>query len=653
MAGALAAGALACAWAGATAQAQIESNRSLESTSEQPAVTVAILPYSVEPEDLGRVEGLAPGVMSAGLSKVSPVQTYLDIGQGNRVFTSLYDREPPVMHRFGDRVPGWAEIVARAESAPADIDPGLLASSLREATAAGGGAGGEEPGIPVRADSLLVTPALIAADEGGRVDRTSPLACLERRCPGLSVLPATLAQLPGVIDRLRDEDLLIAIERAPPPERDTLSIGVAGEGFDGNLTSDTTRTEGFVLATDVAPTVLDRFGIAVPDEISGEPIRSEGGRDAAAVAERAGRMRVVAGRRSSVILDNLMIWAALALLASLLSRGRVAPLALSLLGLATVYLPLLLLVGAAADTNELAERLIAGLGAPALAALTLRLWRRWEALAIACAVTVAAYAIDVIAGSPLTAQSLLGPNPGLGVRFFGIGNELEATLSILTLVGIGAGLTAYAARAEEAPSVRRAAAAFLGISAVAALIFAAGRFGADVGAAIVFPAGAVVAAVVIPGALRGGRLLLALLAAPVIGLAALASIDLVLGGDAHLSRSVFEAGGADQLGDVFERRLRLSAASFNRSTAQPLFWFALLVVALVLIFRNRVLSWLAPVPLAGAGFAGATAAMLLGIVANDSGALFLIIGTIAMLACLAFAYAQHARSPLENRRRGV
>jgi hypothetical protein len=613
-------------------------------------VTIAIVPQRlydpIDPEHFGAIEGMSVGVMSAGLSNVSGTQTYLDIGAGNRVFTSLYPGEDPVVAGVGDQVRDWdriwEEIVDRAEGAPAEVVPGLFASTLKDDS------------VPIRAERGLYAPALIAVDREGEVERLPAGKCPARGaapCPGVSVVGAEIDELPEMTQNLRGDDLLVAIEAPPPATRDTLTIGIAGRGFgNGNLTSDTTRTGGFVLATDVAPTVLDRYGIEVPDEMSGGPIEAEGEQDAAAVGERAGRMRVVAGRRASVILDNLLIWAALALLAALLSRGRLAPAAFALLGLTTVYLPLTLLAGAAADTNELAERLIAGLGAPALAAITLALRRGWSALAIAAGVTVAAYAIDVIAGSPLTAQSLLGPNPGLGVRFFGIGNELEVTLMILTTVGVGATLTALAARRGREISTRDAAIAFLAVGAALALVFAAGRFGADVGAAIVFPAAAAIAALALPGALRRRRLVLAVVAAPVAGLAALALIDLAAGGDAHLSRSVFEAGGADELADVFERRLRLSASSFERSTSQPLFWFSIAVVVAAVVFRRRIGEWLADVPAARAGLAGATGAMALGIVANDSGALFLIIGAIALLACVAFAYSQHARSQAQSGR---
>ena len=407
VAAALALGALTCAFA-----------PSAEAQEEKPSVTIAVLVFGVEPDDIGNVPGMSPGLLSAGLSTVSSTQTFLDVSAGNRIFTSLYPGEDPIVVRSEDRVEGWDEIVERAEGAPGDIVPGLLASTLAGA------------GIPSSADELLITPALIAANEQGEIERRGQFECIETRCPGLSVVPATRDELPALVERLRGDDMLIAMERPPPPTRDTLAIGIAGRGFDGNLTSDTTRTPGFVLATDLAPTILERYGIETPDEMSGRPIRSEGEVDVAAVEERGKRMTVVSGRRGPVIVDNLMIWFAVAALVALLSRGRLSAAAFGVLGLSFVYLPVMLLVGAAVQPDRAGEQLIVGLGAPALAALTLFALRDWTALALACAVSVLAYAIDVIAGSNLTAQSLLGPNPGLGVRFFGIGNELESILAV-------------------------------------------------------------------------------------------------------------------------------------------------------------------------------------------------------------------------------
>ena len=76
--------------------------------------------------------GFSPGVMSAGLGTVPPEQTYLDVGQGNRVFNSLY--EGPLPELEGSRARWRQAVVGRAESAPADIVPGLLYSALECST---------------------------------------------------------------------------------------------------------------------------------------------------------------------------------------------------------------------------------------------------------------------------------------------------------------------------------------------------------------------------------------------------------------------------------------------------------------------------------------------------------------------------------------
>ncbi|HEX6455651.1 MAG TPA: hypothetical protein VF009_03930 [Solirubrobacterales bacterium] len=527
--------------------------------------------------------GLSPGVMSAGLGTVPPEQTYLDVSQGNRVFDSLYDEPLPELH--GDRARWWREVVERAESAPAEIVPGLLGSTLRSA----------------------------------------------RRASSFQARRVAVDQLPP----RRSYDLLIAIARPTGKSDKPLPIGIAGAGFDGNLTSDSTRTEGYVLSTDVAPTVLRHFGIPVPSEMSGQPIRSEGSVDPAAIESLVARMDVISSRRGPVIGLNILIWLAALLLVALPSRGRLARPAVRVVGLAIVYLPLVLLLGAALEPGETVERLLVLLLSPLLGGLTLLLWRGYRALAVASALTVLAYAVDVIAGSPLTSLSLLGPNPGLGVRFYGIGNELEALLAVLVVGGTGAALAGFG----REPSRRTAAGTFLAVGLLAAFVFAAGRFGADVGAAIVFPVGAVVAAVVIAGLARRTALI-AVIAAPFAVLALLALIDLVSGANAHLTRSVLDAGGLGSLGDVAQRRLQLSAHSFGRPVLLALLPLVAAVAILAYVRRDRLQAWLDGVPAMRAGLTGALAATVIGTLANDSGALLLEIGAAYLLVFTCFAWAE-------------
>ncbi len=572
------------------------------------------------------------GLLSAGIGEVPPAQTFIDIGQGARINPSLYEEPlPPVRLDPGfdllpPRVPAdvWRQVRDRAAGAPADLRPGILGMGLTRANAA------------LRADPPTGRSGVILVDEAGAIRRGS---CGRRPCPRVVVKALDLGSLSALVDRLRGGDLAIALERPPPDSNHGLAIGAAGPGLRGTLTSDSTRMRGFVLSTDIAPTILDRLDRPVPDEVSGEPIHSDGAVDHSHVAGLANRLAVIGPRRGTVIGATLAIWAGLAVLAAVAFGAGGLRTALPPLAVALAYLPAVLLLTAGLEPSTLAEWLIAGLGAPALALATLRLVPAWGALAIAGAVTVVAYAADVIAGSGLTELSLMGPNPVGGVRFFGIGNELEATVSALVPIATGAALAAWAPRV---PPPRAAIAfALAGLAAVAA--FAPGSFGADVGAAIAIPIGIAVAVAACLGGPR--RRLLLLVALPIAALAALAGVDLALGGDAHLSRSVLQAGGLDELSDVAERRLRLSAANFDRYAGTPMLWAATLAIVAGIWQRRRIEAWFGSRRAAWAGFLGAGAATLAGALANDSGALFLLIGTALVAVTAGLAWATAAKSP--------
>ncbi|HYG97062.1 MAG TPA: hypothetical protein VD741_08125, partial [Solirubrobacterales bacterium] len=547
--------------------------------SDLPAVHLMVLPSGTTVDELAEA-GFSPGLMSAGLGAVPRNQTYLDIGQGNRVFDSLYDEDLP----WSQGCRRWQrEVEERAGSAPAEIVPFLL---VREAR---------------RHDLTVSWAGRLACAFGG--DRS-----LYAGSEGaLFFLEGALLGEAAETRRFLESDLLIAVAEPDGESDEPVAIGIAGHGFDGNLTSGSTRTDGYVLSTDVAPTILEHLGIAVPSEMSGQPIRAEGAVDPAAIESLGARMEVISSRRGPVIGLNILAWLLVSAAVVLAARGRTGRAVVRLLGLSVVYLPLLLLLGSALEPGEAAEALLVGIGAPALAALTLALAGGYRALAVAAGATVLAYTVDVIAGSPLTSLSLLGPNPGLGVRFYGIGNELEALLAVLVVAGTGAGLTAFAPSASR----RASALAFVCIGLLAAFVFAAGRFGADVGAAIVFPIGAAVAALLIAG--RGRRpVALAVVAAPVAVLALLALIDLLSGANAHLTRSVLDAGGLGDLADVAQRRLQLSARSFGRPVLLAFLPVVLGFALLAYLRRDRLRAWLDGVPAMRAGLYGALTATLIG-----------------------------------------
>ncbi|MET0731024.1 MAG: hypothetical protein ABWZ03_07525, partial [Solirubrobacterales bacterium] len=211
----------------------------------------------------------------------------------------------------------------------------------------------------------------------------------------------------------------------------------------------------------------------------------------------------------------------------------------------------------------------------------------------------------------------------------------EATLTPLALIGCGAWLAS-----RDALSGRTAAAWFAGVAILATLAFAPGRFGADVGAAIVLAAGGATAAALALG-FDWRRTALLVAGAGVVGVGALVLIDLVLGG-AHLSRSVLGAGEASDVLDVLDRRVSLMWNTF----IHPVYPELLVVCGVLLIVGlwqwRRVLSWFGGYWVARCGYVGAVGGVLVGTVAHDSGSVLLVIGTIYLAVCAGFVWATDA-----------
>lgn len=602
------------------------------SAADPGQVTIVVLPADVTPDDLAGLDRAAIGLMNPGLGEVSAQQTWLDVSQGARAFDTTYDTPLERVYPGGDSARGWEKVVRRADSTETRIIPGLMASALGRT------------GLDAVASESAGAAALAVARRDGSIGR-APMACGGPRSMVGPDTPGAGASIPGCPDpvtilsmplssafevarnRARN-DLLIFIERPPVGPGDQLAIAIAGPGYRGMVESPSTRTAGYVLSTDLAPTVLEHFGIDAPNAMTGQPIVSGGELDLERLAEMEGRYEQVGKRRGAALAIPLLLWIALAGLVSLVSRGLYGRPAVRLLCLSTVLLPGVLLLTAALSPSLGVERAIATVLPVLIAAVLMRFTSAWASLALACGLTVIPYGIDMLAGSVLTPLSVIGPNPGLGARFYGIGNELESTLMILTSVGTGAALSALKIGG------RQAAIAFLVVGLISTVVFAAGRFGADVGAAIVFPVAAVVAAALAVGRPRLAWLGLAVAAAALV-LVALA--DIVTGSETHFVRSIVGGRGGSFF-EVIGHRLDATLESFTRVSRIPVTAVALAVIAAGLWRRDLILSWVSGAPMVRAGLAAAAAGSLVGAATNDSGALFIQVGALYLALVVGFAW---------------
>ena len=590
------------------------------SPGKRAHVTIAVVPNGTTTRAMASIDGAAVGLLSPGLGGVPAEQTWLDLGQGSRTFDSTYDTPLDSLYVSRTRVENWQSVVDRADTATEPVVPGLLASTL----AATGR-------ITLAGDDLGL-PAIAAAGRRGNFLRAPP-GCPGRECKAaLTIAGMSLVEARQLAEGLPVGDLLMVIEDPPVDPGDQLSIAIAGRGNRGMLRSASTRTSGYVLTTDIAPTIIGLFGIAIPKEMTGLPVTSSGDIDFERLDNLEGRYEQVGKRRGAAVAVPILIWLLLTGAAALFTRGRLAPVALKLLCLSAVLLPLVLLLIAAVTPSLAVERAVATVAPVVGGALLLRFLPGYRALAAACLVTVAAYGIDMVAGSVLTPRAVIGPNPGLGARFYGIGNELESTLMILTSVGIGALATSWSALREP----NRTATAFIAAGLIGTIVFGAGRFGADVGAVIIFPVAAAVAAAIVTGrpgmAWFGG--LAALLALLLVGLA-----DIVLGAETHFVRAVLGAGSADSVFAVFSHRLDATLESFTKPSRLPFTVLALCLALLGYLKRRAINEWLEKTPALRAGIIAAAVTSVVGVVCNDSGALFIQVGALFISVILGYCWA--------------
>ena len=609
-------------------------------TAATPSVRVAIAflpgpPPKVKPAMIDRLAAAGPlslGFMSSIMGSYASEQTLLDISAGSRTWTSLYDGElqsPMALSVKGGegRIGGWDAARRRARTPPADIVPGTLAQSVLDA-------GGSVSYVGIRGS--VNREAIVASDRDGRVQRASLAAASRvgdaaarawRRASLLVVrLPSGSAGTRGVrrlVAARRPPDVLLVVQQPSLIPRRLLAIGASGLGSGRDVRSQSTRTDGLVVSTDLAPTVLHRLGVGVPADVSGEPIETGGDRTTAQLSELRDRLAEVGPRRWWVVLLGLLggiaVAAALGAAAGD-ARSRAQRTAL----LVALWLPTVLLATGAAAPGRLVEIALisAGCGLLALATELALPWPR--SIAAPAAVAIGSEILDLAFGSPLTQRSLLGPNPILGARFYGVGNELEVTLAVIGLLGTGALL------ATAAP--RRLRTGFVASGVALAFALSWGRLGADVGAALMIAAGTAAAAV---ATLAGGSLR----RRAELVLAALAVLDLTTGGDSHFTRSVLRAGGMHDLANVAQRRLELSYNSLGRGVIGVLVAVAVAAIVLGVRARERLLGRLVGFPGLRAAMAGALVAVVVGAISNDSGPIILLIGTVYLTLAVGYLRA--------------
>jgi hypothetical protein len=599
-------------------------------------------------------------------------------------------------------VTGWQRYRDQAAQDSFSATPGLLGDALARAGTCALAIG---PGAGValaRTDGTVDRYASAGGSASGSPGTSCPLTVVDAgtvrdpadapRGPAEQGVATTSGDLAAQL-RAVDARIGAALDAVPPGARVVVVsladsgrtpalqlLAATGPGFGpGWLRTSSTRQDAMAQATDLTPTVLDLLGVPEPDALIGSPLTG---------------LAAGAGAPSSAP-DRLQ---------KVLDLEQSAPAVTNLVGpffTAVVALELLLLAGAAlvwraagrrpdADPRsttrtrrralDVTWRALTVLGCVpgatylantlpwwrtdhhllALSALTLAWgavlgavallgpWRRslLGPMGAAGALTALVIAGDVLTGSRLQTSSLLGLQPLVAGRFYGISNVAFA------LFATGA-LTAATAMAD--PLVRRgrrvpAAAAVAVIGLVAVVIDVAPTWGSDFGGPIsLVPAVGVLTLAVLGVRLSWRKLLL--IGAGTVALLTLVSLaDWLRPADqrSHLGRFVqtlIDGGGWQVIGRKLDQNLNLLV-----STPVALLVPMLMVIGVLVLTRPE--RWRAGAlartyersPVLRPGLAALGIALYIGFAANDSGVSIPADGGVVVLPLLIAVVLRRVRS---------
>jgi len=458
----------------------------------------------------------------------------------------------PSSRALGNRVADVALIASRSEALLNDVDLLVIESG----------------------DTSRVNFEVLSTHEG-----VGPQA----RDEAVQRLDELLGKLMGILDSDSDSLVLVA-PSAPqdlPPSRSLTPIVGWGKGFEsGILVTSTTRRPGIVTNMDFAPTILQLFEVEPPSRMAGRPISSEPFVDT--VSYLASKQESIAATELArkPMLTAFVSVAVAMILTSLLfiiAKIREWPIRLArvfLLGVLST--PLAMLISAGWEFEQpghiyLSTALITVL--ITLGALALRRFGGGMPIVGVGLATAIALIGDIIAGSPLSSNSVLGYSIIGGARFYGIGNEYMGVLLGSTIVGVGAIVDRFR------PGKGLMTGIILGLGVIL-VVMAMPFWGANVGGTVAVAAGfsALVIRLFRSGFTWRDGLVLAVVVVAAVGV--LLAVDITGDSPSHAGEALtgIVADGGDNLFKILERKVLL-----NYKLLKVTIWSQILLAGLVVM----------------------------------------------------------------------
>jgi hypothetical protein len=618
-----------------------------------------------------RVGSSAALNVTAVHTNTCPIDGWLTLSAGDRAGQPDAGTGAPACQPIPDvkngYVAGWDSLVATAAHRPYGSKLGtlsrVLASNGQCISAIGPGAAlaaappsnGVVPlyrtldasnlrvGLAACPTSLVDVGAVRDPGEANIADPSQPALSRDQQLAAVDQrVGQVLAAAPGAAD-------VMVVSLADAGQSPGLRVVLAAGGSfgPGLLYSPSTRQVGLVQLDDITATILDHAGVAVPAEVSGSPMqRSPAANSSARLAQR--RQATLVGYELSsrwvhpVVYPFFVTWvllmlAGLAVLAvtwwrqlgserwreSLRRWVRKSLVVFAAVPAATYLANIVPWWRFAWPPGALVGATAAWTGV--LGAIALRgRWRRspMGPVAAVSAMTFVVLAADVMSGSRLQLASLLGLNPVVGGRYFGLGNVAFALFAAATfLVAI-----AVSSRLVHSGHPRLAALAVCTVGALAVVVIAMPTWGSKVGGPPALVPGLAVLALSILGVRVSWRKVL-LIGAGTAGLVVtLALLDWLrpTASRSHLGRFVQSVidGGA---GDIVNRKLAQNLDTLIHTTVFAYLVPLLLIAGAYVLARpgSRLARPMEPlldrVETLRAGLIGLTVTMVIGLFVNDTG----------------------------------
>lgn len=412
---------------------------------------------------------------------------------------------------------------------------------------------------------------------------------------------ALFTELLGTVDE--EQDVVMVLGPTAPLSAEQLTVfGMTGPGVGpGWARSSTTRRDGFVTLTDVAPTVLGIYGVEVPDSMNDTPMSVT-----TADGDAGGRIdRMIRDNERALFRDEatgpltvafiVLLVVLLLLVAWTLGRangwaGPVRYLALVVMSVpACMYLAGLLPYG---PFGTVTYGLVV-LAGSALVALVAHLLGRHEAQVaplVPSMLAILVLAADVATGATLQLNTMFGYSPIVAGRFAGFGNQAYAIISISTLIAATAGWE-VSARSRPGSSDRPRLVAVIVLFVAVIVVDGAPSLGSDVGGVLAMVPAFTVCTLLLAGRRIRARLVVVIGVATVAVLGLFALVDLSRPAESrtHLGRFAQRVLDGDAL-VILQRKLEANVNILTSTAWTIVIPAALLFLAYLTWRPNRGLQ---------------------------------------------------------------